>query len=112
MALSHTTKSAIFLSKVFRIGLLFALRSAPKDTCASTFASGKAPFNLLNIASSLSVSNRFLLGLSVELVPFFLPFFIASMATNAIIMIAMKSKVVFILRCFFAIMMIAVLPSM
>lgn len=101
MALLHTTKSAIFLSNVFRTGLPLAVSSAPKETCVRTCISGNAPPSLLNIACSRSVSKRLFLGFSLADESPALRLVAVKKAINAINMIAAKSKAVFILSLYF-----------
>lgn len=69
----QTTKSAIFLSKRFLVPFDFAVRRAPKLTCASTTVSGIACVRRLNIADSFFVSGCRFLGFSAEPVCFPLP---------------------------------------
>lgn len=63
-ALSHTTKSAVFLSNVFRVPYARAVSSALKLTCASTTQFGRDCVRRLCIACSLSVNGDFRFGFS------------------------------------------------
>lgn len=82
-ALSQTTKSATFRSKVLRAANDFAVSSALKLTCANTTKSGKACTSRLCIACSRSVISA--LGLSLSPVPlafFFTPAIAPTIKSN------------------------------
>lgn len=74
------TKSAILRSNVFLVALALADKSAPRLTCASTVIDGSASRSRLNIACSLSDSNRFAVGVSFSLCFAFLACIAASSA--------------------------------